>query len=417
MGIKILGVFNETPRGIFSFGGVQVHDFREEKSNTALWAVMENSIVETMLVLLPPPDGGKAIGRYAEGAAYLKWNLSVNVHEDVRMAVWWPGDDVSRTGHHGTQCYAYLATDLNGQAEFRLAGGASRGSSGMDDFHKEDSKFPYPRPGYGMEKEWHGVNMSYRSGFSFEAGTSPDHMRKTYGRAPPRWGISMDGKSTGAEGEWNYYQIAQAIRDNFPNRSMELDEALLSEDIIQSKEGNRYHMDVVGSLVQFYLDGGLAEPHLRFSDYAERKREEEELLSVGEEFEFSGHFRRMGMSGNCDMWVIAEDGSLRECDELERRKMYEEGGKRWKRVGPSELAIQWRAGTMRAVAETSECSVWHAPVGGCTAEQFAAVREIEREIGLVLGAFKLSARKPEPQGVGVPASDEELAKLAKRFGK
>lgn len=76
---------------------------------------------------------------------------------------------------------------------------------------------------------------------------------------------------------------------------------------------------------------------------------------------YGGHFRRMGMSGNCDHWVVQPDGSLREADNISYRKDYrQEGDKTWSLVGPEELILSWSkscsadAGTFTLVELPSE---------------------------------------------------------------
>ncbi len=105
----------------------------------------------------------------------------------------------------------------------------------------------------------------------------------------------------------------------------------------------------------------------------------EERKSSGEVLvDFGGHFRVMGATGNAQYWVIMPDGSERDPDEVEYRKRYtSEGSKKWRLVGPGELAISWfKAYT----AADHEFVVDKLPEGGCTAEQLVTVERLEREI-------------------------------------
>lgn len=93
---------------------------------------------------------------------------------------------------------------------------------------------------------------------------------------------------------------------------------------------------------------------------------------------FGGHFRVMGATGNAQYWVIMPDGSERDADEVSYRKRYtSEGEKKWRLVGPEELAISWfKAYT----AADHEFVVNKLPEGGCTEGQLATIGRIEREI-------------------------------------
>lgn len=93
---------------------------------------------------------------------------------------------------------------------------------------------------------------------------------------------------------------------------------------------------------------------------------------------FGGHFRVMGATGNAQYWVIMPDGSERDADEVSYRKRYtSEGEKKWRLVGPEELAIMW---SKAFTAAPHEFAVIKYPDGGCTPEQLSAVKRIECEI-------------------------------------
>jgi hypothetical protein len=94
--------------------------------------------------------------------------------------------------------------------------------------------------------------------------------------------------------------------------------------------------------------------------------------------DFGGHFRVMGATGNAQYWVIRPDGSERDPDEVNYRKRWtSEGDKRWRLVGPEELAIMW---SKSCTAADHEFVVAKLPAGECTAEQLATVEHVEREI-------------------------------------
>jgi hypothetical protein len=161
---------------------------------------------------------------------------------------------------------------------------------------------------------------------------------------------------------------------------------------------------------------------------AEKRRLAEELAKT-----FGGYFRRMGRAGNSDYWVVRPDGTLRDPDEVQYRKRYtSEGEKRWRLVGPDELAISWEKGD---TSSSHEFRVNHLPVDGCTDDQLATVERIEREIEANWeGAVGMSSGKtspsigdgwslkknPEPSN-GLPLSGAELGSaidaLRARFGK
>jgi hypothetical protein len=155
----------------------------------------------------------------------------------------------------------------------------------------------------------------------------------------------------------------------------------------------------------------------------------------------------MGATGNCQYWVIQQDGTQREPDRIEYRGRYTaEGEKFWRLVGPEEMALTW---SKAYTAAPHEFAVAKLPVSGCTAEQLRAVSRIELEIserfygarGMTGGApspeinggWNLDAKsKPpkidptpatptEPATPAAPASAEQigdaLAALRAKFGK
>lgn len=163
-----------------------------------------------------------------------------------------------------------------------------------------------------------------------------------------------------------------------------------------------------------------------------RKNEQGEILA-----NFGGHFRVMGAAGQCQYWVIQPNGIEREPDEVEYRKRYSsEGSKRWRIVGPEELALSWSKSN---TAADHEFAVEKLPAGGCTAEQLATVERLEREIGERFeGAVGISgkvspsigkgwglgrpkpAQKPESTTEPTPTSAEPVSPskvdLSKLFG-
>lgn len=147
------------------------------------------------------------------------------------------------------------------------------------------------------------------------------------------------------------------------------------------------------------------------AELAERERKRVErsaAVAAGTALEnFGGYFRRMGVSGNGDWWVVRSDGSLRDPEEVNYRKRYNsEGQKQWSFVGPDELALRWDCGTTRDVDGSSTFEVVKLPVGGCTAAQLHTVRSIEEEIGATPGVFGLVAKKPQAEAPGSDTSAE-----------
>lgn len=128
-----------------------------------------------------------------------------------------------------------------------------------------------------------------------------------------------------------------------------------------------------------------------FEEAVEELQDRERRQKAGEILvDFGGYFRRMGVSGNGDHWVIQADGRQREPDEVEYRKGYtSEGIKGWRLVAEDELALSWTCGSTRDVSGTSEFRVAKAPVGEATPEQLEAVTALERELG-VMGAWGLN---------------------------
>lgn len=155
--------------------------------------------------------------------------------------------------------------------------------------------------------------------------------------------------------------------------------------------------------------------------------------------DFGGHFRVMGATGNAQYWVIKPDGSEREPDEVSYRKRYaSEGDKKWRLVGPEELAISWfKAYT----ASGHEFIVNKLPESGCTSEQFETIERLEREISerfygatgmsgaaspeIGDGWFlnKQSDQKPKPVIEIIPENErkapeaEDMAALLTKFGR
>lgn len=132
---------------------------------------------------------------------------------------------------------------------------------------------------------------------------------------------------------------------------------------------------------------------------AELKRLEERKSSGEVLVDFGGHFRVMGATGNAQYWVIKPDGSEREPDEVSYRKRYtSEGDKKWRLVGPEELAISWfKAYT----AADHEFVVNKLPEGGCTQDQLATVKRLEREINeRFCGSVGMSGKVSPDIGLG-----------------
>ncbi len=151
---------------------------------------------------------------------------------------------------------------------------------------------------------------------------------------------------------------------------------------------------------------------------------------------WGGHFRTMGATGNCDYWVVRPDGSLRDPDETSYRKRYtSEGEKRWRLVGPDELAIVW---SKAFTAAEHEFTVAKSSTGGLTSAQLETVKRLESEIAeRFQGATGMSGKSSPGIGKGwglapkpalkpatadaKPASTDEvktsLDALKDRFGK
>ncbi len=106
---------------------------------------------------------------------------------------------------------------------------------------------------------------------------------------------------------------------------------------------------------------------------------------------FGGHFRVMGATANIQYWVITADGIERNPDEVNYRGRYtSEGEKKWRLVGPNELAISWEKAN---TAAPHEFIVAKKPVSGCTQQQLQTVKRLEREISeRFYGATGISGR-------------------------
>ena len=92
---------------------------------------------------------------------------------------------------------------------------------------------------------------------------------------------------------------------------------------------------------------------------------------------FGGHFRVMGSSGNSQYWVIRQDGTQREPDEVSYRKRYTSEGEKYWRLVENELAISW---SKSCTAAAHELKVDQLPVGGLSPGQLATVAILEKEI-------------------------------------
>lgn len=380
--LKIIGVF-ETPSGIDRFGEFQVFDLRLPSGGVrpAEWEVVEN---EAVVCIVLNATTVKPVGSYRSGGGYLKWDISINLTEDVRVLALTPGTDVSRSGCHGTQQYSYLATDLCDCKATRISYPVSWVTKGLEWVRPVTKKHTIPSPerGYGMEANLYEVGLKYASSYSVESGTSPDHMRRQTRRIPGRAEVVVGGTAYEVGTEYEIPAVIAKIREILPERSFGLDEAILSEEFLASQS-----VDTVRALVQLYRKHGKVETAELCADYASRKVEEEAFKQSGGVFNLSGHFRRMGNSRNGDLWVIRPDGSLREPDEIVRRKEYPEGSKRWVRIQPDELAISWGVYLQRDVYLGSTCRVLHEPKNGRTPAQFDALRRIEEEVGVQAGSF------------------------------
>lgn len=121
--------------------------------------------------------------------------------------------------------------------------------------------------------------------------------------------------------------------------------------------------------------------------------EAEKLLALQSSREilvgFEVWHRRYGMTRCGDGWVIQPDGSQRRCDTSTVPRHKYDGTYRWEQVGASELALRWTCAHRGNVAGTSNFEIAKLPVGGCTPEQLATVRQIEEEIGAPIGSFGL----------------------------
>ncbi len=374
--LEKIGVFN-TPQNI-EFGCFTVYDLREDKSKkVAEWYVLRHRAIQTSLVVTNAEEGVAAIGSFKKGEQYLKWSLSLSIIEDVVLASFWRGEDCSRTGQHGTQQYAYLATDLKGSPQIKISGMVLVGRFGADNFKTEATpEFPSPRRGYGMERKWQGITLCHRAKYSVSSGPSLNCRRGLFRRIPAKtWFIYNEIKYDAGE-EWNYYEIVKVIRNKI-NLSLGLKEALLIEDFIL--DGKK----AVAKLVQFYFEKNVIDSKIN-SEYAFKKKKQVQDESEGVMFDLTGYFRRMGASNNRDVWVIRSDGTFREADELIRRKDYPEGDKRWYRVENNELALKWHCPSISRAWSGSEYKVVHYPVK-ITAEQKKAVSKIEKEIKKITG--------------------------------
>lgn len=142
---------------------------------------------------------------------------------------------------------------------------------------------------------------------------------------------------------------------------------------------------------------------------------------------FGGHFRVMGATRNAQYWVIMPDGSERDADEVNYRKRYtSEGEKKWRLVGPEELAITW---SKAFTAAPHEFFVSKYPNSGCTPEQLSAVKRIECEISKlcygtdsveIAGGWELRKKSPpkvmpEPDVLAEPV-DLTKIDLSRLFG-
>jgi hypothetical protein len=154
----------------------------------------------------------------------------------------------------------------------------------------------------------------------------------------------------------------------------------------------------------------------------QRRVESGEILT-----NFGGHFRVMGATGNVQYWVIMPDGSERDADEVNYRKRYtSEGEKKWRLVGPEELAIMW---SKAYTAAPHEFVVIKYPDSGCTPEQLSAVKRIECEISKlcygtdsveIAGGWELRKKSspkamPEPDVLAEPV-DLTKIDLSRLFG-
>jgi HrpA-like RNA helicase len=124
--------------------------------------------------------------------------------------------------------------------------------------------------------------------------------------------------------------------------------------------------------------------------------EERNILKQQEEngeilINFQKWYRRVGMSGQSEAWVITPEGRLRSPDIKDIPRHKTDGMYIWHKVEADELALSWGCGSVRDVQGSSDFSLDKLPVHGLTLEQKEAVRMIEQDIGVNMGSFGLNA--------------------------
>lgn len=373
--LKKIGVFT-TPAGVTRFGEYSVRDTRDSagENSPAEWSLIEHEAL-VCFVLTTPEQGAPVIGSFVSGSEGLKWDLSINIKKDVRMLAMWAGSDVSRTGCHGTQHYAYLATDLRGCEATQMASRVKNGTIGMEWITSPSQKNPIKFPERGTLNLFE-VELIYKPQSYGRYGSGrTDRGKPLSFSEQSKASVKIANNEFVVGEEFDLLKVVTIIRNNIAECSDGLEEVLLIAEHCIAVANN-----TVKSLYDFYCAKEMVEVSLLCADYLARKKEENMDADFGVLFDLNGYFRRMGNSGNCDLWVITPDGQVREPDELVRRKSYPEGTKRWHRVERDELVITWQPGK-EVVA--------HAPVHGVTPAQISAVLEIERELGTLDGSFGL----------------------------
>lgn len=263
--LTLIGIF-ET--GCPYFSEIDVYDFRDKRRGPALWAFMEFE-QDLLIVLLPPPPDQKPIGRYFGGKKYLKWNSSIKLTGDIRLVSWWPGTDVSRSGQHGTQHYAGLATYQAG-TEWKLSVPVSSGSIALPKKRRQYTPWgalPKEKGDFDIDIDFHGLKITYRRSRLCSSGSSPDHQRRPeQTTTPTTTTVQYNGQSVEILGEYAPDSVYRAIKKIFPNLPSEVEAELFLKDICRSKINGRYPESGIQALVTHYRKVGLEEISPLFED-------------------------------------------------------------------------------------------------------------------------------------------------------
>jgi len=250
--LTLLGIF-ETYQPASWIPGLQVYDLRKKKEGAALWAFLRFE-QDSVIVLLQPPANSPPIGKNFSGSQYLGPRApEVKIDVDARLALWWGDKDASRSGLHGTQHYAGLATSRRGNS-FELHRPVSRGSFGWEKLGRTIN----PKKQSFDLQVGENIKISFRKEYPYRSGVS-------YGKtAPAVTTVWKKGKKT-IQMEGDYFPIA--VYNAISGDIGAVEEAeLFVADICRPQINGRYNVLGIEALTKRDARVGLIEVSPLFAD-------------------------------------------------------------------------------------------------------------------------------------------------------